>query len=475
MEAQSFSLRHPMKTILISLAALTLVARLACRADTIYVAEEQLTRVSIVQPNGNLSPYATGVGLVYGVAVDAQGDLYVADAGGDVIRKITPAGDTTVVGSGTILGSPDGMAFDDAGNVFTSGAGWGGTINRIAPDGTITRLVTGVGGYGLARDAAGNLYSTQGNRVVKYDINGVTTTIASGFQFAWGLAFDPSGNLFVADYYGNSIIKITPQGQTSLFAAMDLPTGLAFDSHGDLYVCNITRSSPLGYLAKVTPDGTVSTFATGLDYPTAIAIYTEPVPVNTNHPPVALCTNVVVSCGCTGVASASVDNGSFDPDGDPITRTQTPPGPYPLGTNEVTLTVTDNQGASDSCHATVTVVDTRPPEILSAAAQPSVLWPPDHKLVAVTLNAQVSDNSGWASWRIVRVEDNQALQQPGQGDHSPDWVITGDHTLQLRAERQNGRADRVYSIIIQATDAAGNLSAPAAVTVVVPENQGRAK
>lgn len=84
-----------------------------------------------------------------------------------------------------------------------------------------------------------------------------------------------------------------------------------------------------------------------------------------NIPPVARCRDVTVSAGadCTA-ATASVDDGSFDPDaGDTITLVQSPAAPYPLGTTPVTLTVTDSHGASSFCAATVTVVDTTPPSI----------------------------------------------------------------------------------------------------------------
>ena len=76
-----------------------------------------------------------------------------------------------------------------------------------------------------------------------------------------------------------------------------------------------------------------------------------------NQPPEAICQDVTVSTDpglCT--ADASIDDGSFDPDGDEITLDQEPPGPYPLGVTVVTLTVTDDKADSATCDATVTVM-----------------------------------------------------------------------------------------------------------------------
>jgi hypothetical protein len=82
-----------------------------------------------------------------------------------------------------------------------------------------------------------------------------------------------------------------------------------------------------------------------------------------NRLPVAQCADAIVSAGANCQADASVNNGSFDPDGDPITVSQSPPGPYPLGTNRVTLAVTDDKGASSSCSALVIVLDRTPPAL----------------------------------------------------------------------------------------------------------------
>src|SRR3989442_1574071 len=99
-----------------------------------------------------------------------------------------------------------------------------------------------------------------------------------------------------------------------------------------------------------------------------------------NNPPVASSRNVTVPAGADCTALASIDNGSFDPDGDPITLSQSPGGPYGPGTTVVTLTVTDSFGASSTSQATVTVVDDTPPSIAGVSVDPPVLWPPTHEM-----------------------------------------------------------------------------------------------
>lgn len=90
--------------------------------------------------------------------------------------------------------------------------------------------------------------------------------------------------------------------------------------------------------------------------------------VDSDSAPVALCAAVTVQApadGCS-VPAASIDDGSFDPNNQAVTIAQEPAGPYPLGATEVTLTVS-NGVASQSCSATVTVVDATPPTIVAPA------------------------------------------------------------------------------------------------------------
>jgi hypothetical protein len=190
-----------------------------------------------------------------------------------------------------------------------------------------------------------------------------------------------------------------------------------------------------------------------------------------NTAPTAICQNVTVSAGPSCTANASIDNGSFDPDGgDTITLSQSPAGPYPLGTTSVTLTVTDNHGASNQCTANVTVVDDTPPAITGTSASPSSLGPPNHKMMNVTVNYSVSDNCDASPACVLSVASNEPLDGTGDGDTSPDWEVIDAHQVRLRAERAGGGTGRVYTITITCTDAANNSSSKT-VTVTVPDNQ----
>ncbi|MEW6208148.1 MAG: hypothetical protein AB1631_07260 [Acidobacteriota bacterium] len=188
----------------------------------------------------------------------------------------------------------------------------------------------------------------------------------------------------------------------------------------------------------------------------------------TNQAPVAQCQNVVVSAGPGCSANASINNGSFDPDGDPITITQSPLGPYPLGDTVVTLTVTDDKGASSECMATVTVVDDTPPTISGLSANPSVLWPPNHEMVDVYVDYNASDNCGGIACSLI-ITSNEPINGTGDGDTAPDWEIVDAHHVRLRAERAGTGNGRVYAITITCTDGSGN-STTGTVTVTVPKS-----
>ena len=112
-------------------------------------------------------------------------------------------------------------------------------------------------------------------------------------------------------------------------------------------------------------------------------------------PPVAICTNVTVSAGTNCTASASIDGGSYDPNpGGKVTLAQSPPGPYGLGTNAVTLIVTDNYGGSNSCSGTVIVVDTTPPTIICPSDITSNTAPGECGAIVAWKGPEAVDNCG---------------------------------------------------------------------------------
>ena len=83
-----------------------------------------------------------------------------------------------------------------------------------------------------------------------------------------------------------------------------------------------------------------------------------------NRPPVAVCASASVTADLSGFADASIDGGSFDLDGVIRSLAQAPPGPYPVGNTPVTLTVTDDGGATAACEAAVTVASSwTPPDV----------------------------------------------------------------------------------------------------------------
>jgi YVTN family beta-propeller protein len=147
------------------------------------------------------------------------------------------------------------------------------SVARGLPSGTptVSTFVAGTLDYpgGMAFDAAGNLYVANyfRNTISKVTPAGaVSTFVSSGLDAPDGMAFDAAGNLYVANCFNNTISKVTPRGNVSTFVS-GLSGTLAFDAAGNLYVANGNST-----ISKVTPAGTVSTFVgSGLDNPDALA------------------------------------------------------------------------------------------------------------------------------------------------------------------------------------------------------------
>jgi gliding motility-associated-like protein len=251
--------------------------------SNIYVADAGNYRIRKISPSGVVTILAgsgtpgsdngTGAAASFnypqGITVDKSGNVYVADTYNYLIRKITPGGVvTTLAGSGN-PGSANGtgtaasfstiqsLAVDVSGNIYAADAG-NYLIRKITPGGVVTTLAGGgpgfADGYGTAAgfsnisavtvDAGGYIYAADaGNNLVrKISPAGAVTTLAgsgnagltndvgtdAGFNNPQGLAVDNSGNLYVADAYNNIIRKVSVSGYT---IDAPLPSGLAFDGN----------------------------------------------------------------------------------------------------------------------------------------------------------------------------------------------------------------------------------------------------
>jgi sugar lactone lactonase YvrE len=274
--------------------------------------------------NTNVTTGADGAGDVatfnspYAIAIDAAKNLYVSDTVNNTIRKITPARVvTTLAGTAGLLGTTDGtgaaarfnfpvgLGVDAAGNVYVADSK-NLTIRKITPAGVVTTLAgaplqlgatDGPGAsarfflpYGIAVDAAGNVYVAEGGNhtIRKITPDGTVSTLAGSamqagftdgaggaarFNIPFGLATDAAGNIYVADSGNNAIRRVTPAGVVTTVAGLagpggsldgpvavarfNQPRGLSVDASGNLFVADYGNS----LIRLITPAGVVTTLA----------------------------------------------------------------------------------------------------------------------------------------------------------------------------------------------------------------------
>ena len=292
---------------------------------------------------------ATSASLSYpnGVAADGFGNLFIADFGNNRIRKVSAGGViTTVAGNGpsgfsgdgglatsATLNNPQGVAVDAAGNIYIADT-YNHRVRKVSTSGIITTFAGyGTGGFfgdggqataatllvpgGVAVDASGNLFiaDTGNNRIRKVSASGIVTTVAGsgavnsttcvnqgtctgGFSGDGGLAtsavlFEPngvavdtSGNLFITDTYNNRIRKVSSasgvittvagngpacasdstctgsfagDGGQATAASLNEPYSVAVDASGNVFIADTFN----GRVREVTAGGTIATVAGG--------------------------------------------------------------------------------------------------------------------------------------------------------------------------------------------------------------------
>jgi len=155
-------------------------------------------------------------------------------------------------------------------------------------------------------------------------------------------------------------------------------------------------------------------------------------------------------------------------------------GTFPLGITVVTWTAIDASHNVASCTQRVTVRDTIPPQA-TISVSPSVLWPPNHRMVDIVVVVTSSDACTPLSGKeptivLMSVSSNEPDDANGVGDGNTTNDIQGadlgtaDYSLALRAERDGTGRGRVYSLVYKITDSAGNVSF-ATAEVLVPHDQ----
>jgi sugar lactone lactonase YvrE len=241
-----------------------------------------------------------------GVAVDGAGNVYVADSGNSTIRKIAPGGAvTTLAGTAGSSGSsdgqggaaqfntPEGVAVDAAGNVYVADTR-NDTVRKITPAGLVTTLAgsagqtgsgDGAGGsarfngpYAVAVDGSGNVFVSDffNATIRKIDASGAVSTVAgtagalgfsdgtgaaARFNQPYALALDGSGDVFVADTYNRAVREITPGGSVATlngtWCRFYYPQGIAVDGSGTLYVADGDNQAVMeGAVVAAPPGGT---------------------------------------------------------------------------------------------------------------------------------------------------------------------------------------------------------------------------
>ena len=251
------------------------------RAGNLYIADWYNNAVRLVNPNGVIRTVAgigslgysgdggpaVGAQLAYpcGLAVDAAGDLFIADSGNNAIREVTPDGNiNTVAGNGTRgytgdgaqatnaqLYAPYAVAVDAAGDLFISDSN-NHAIREVFVGGEIL-TIAGNGVPGYVGDGGQGIYSQ--------------------FNYPKGLALDSAGDLYVADF-GNSVIReiyangrvatvagvgapgYSGDGGPATSAVLSYPESVALDAAGNLYIADT-----LNQVIRVVSSGVITTIA----------------------------------------------------------------------------------------------------------------------------------------------------------------------------------------------------------------------
>ena len=190
-------------------------------------------------------------GVPQKVAVDGNGNIFLADSGGGKLWKIPAGGGTPVQIASGFAGTPYGFTIDGAGNLFVGDTDHFRIVEILAPGYTTINNVSPVlvaAPLGLAVDTSDNIYvaeassggTTAVEEVTAASSYSVIKTLSTSFTKAFGIAVDASGNVFVADQGSNSITELVggSSSTTHTYGSFTSPEDIAVDAAGNLYVAD---------------------------------------------------------------------------------------------------------------------------------------------------------------------------------------------------------------------------------------------
>jgi hypothetical protein len=440
----------------------------AVHAGNIYIADTFNHRVRMVDSTGTITTVAgngtTGLpGATFSSHVDGvlatsarvwnptglafrNGNMYIAEQFGHRVRMVNTLGIiSTFAGGGTggdggpasnaQLGRPTNLTFDTLGNLYITETELSASrVRRVDASGTI-ETIAGTGAEGFSGD-------------------GGPATLATFAQSSpWGVAVDSQGNMFLGDRFNNRIRRLTPVNNTPAGSNVTVSP-----------IDGLTASAPVTLtFSSVTQSGVTSlTMSSGGPPPPAgFQLGTPPVYYELTTTAV-FAGSITVCIDYTGITFAGppalyhLENGLM------VDRTV-----FVDALNEIVC------GSVTSLSPFALFQDGATPAITDVRPDVRELWPANHRMVAVTISVDTIDNSGVApSCRITEVTSNEPDNDQGDGGMLPDWLITADLTVELRAERSGRGSGRVYTIGIRCVDGAGNAAA-ASTSVRVPHDRRR--
>jgi trimeric autotransporter adhesin len=227
---------------------------------------------------GAYGPFSTfaNVNTPGGIHVDASGNIYVSDTNDNSVYEFNSAG-AAMPGSphtGAGLQSPYGVSVDALGNIYTAN-GPSGTVTKITAGGVVSNIAGFNFPVDLGTDASNNLYvsdlgdfSVAGGSIRKVLAGASTASVLlTGLNNPSGIAINSLGDIFIAQYPANNIIKVASGTTTqTIFVSTGLnsPYGLEFGPLGNLYVADNGSNT----IKRITPAGILTTInGTGLSFP----------------------------------------------------------------------------------------------------------------------------------------------------------------------------------------------------------------